>query len=582
MRRYGLGWVLLLSLATIGSAHADKTPAMQYYDQIQQMRDDANKLVDEKHPDPAHLQAAIDILHKALAILDEPLVEGLGDGNVHLSSRRSDTLFQLAEFYALQGNKEAAMDALEASNEEVWIPSFSSSYLRQDESLASLRNEPRFKAILANSDAMNRLWNAKALATPYKPQLSEAERVAGLSLFWSEVKYNFAHFDRVPQLDWDQTYLDFLPKVIAAKDTASYYEVLMQLAPLLHDGHTNIYPPEALEDHFSASPPIDTGLVDGHVLITSVQSPTISRMGVHVGDEVISIDGQDAHAYAEEHIAPFQSAETPQDRDVRLYNYGLLLGDVKQPVRLTLRDAHGQTHDVTVSRGKYPDIQQRDGFSFRMLPGNIAYLALDEFVDNKGVKVFEAHMREIMQANGLILDVRDNGGGSSTYGFNVLTYLSEHPLPGLQGRELQISPYDRSNGQLIMQWKKLVDWGQPYQRDHLNHFQKPVAVLIGPRSFSAAEDFVAVFKAMKRGPLVGSATGGSSGHPLLFDLPGGGKARICVVRETFPDGTEFVGKGIEPDVVVTPTADDVRAHRDPVIERAAELLRKRDAVMASR
>jgi C-terminal processing protease CtpA/Prc len=569
-------------MAAIGLAHADTSPAMQYYDQIQQMREDADKLVDEKHPDPAHLQAAIDILHKALVILDQPLAKGLGDGNVHLSSRHSNVLFQLAEYYALQGNKQAALDALEASNEEVWIPSFYSSYARQDESLSSLRNEPRFKAILANSDAMNRLWGSKPLATPYKPQLSDAERVAGLSLFWSEVKYNFAHFDRVPQLDWDQTYLDFLPRVIAAKDTASYYEVLMQLAPLLHDGHTNIYPPEALMDHFAAYPPIDTELVDGQVLITDVQSPTISRMGVHVGDEVVSVDGQDVHRYAEEHVAPYQSAETPQDRDVRLYNYGLLLGDVSRPVQLTLRDAHGQTHDVTVSRGKYPDIRQQEGFSFRMLPGNIAYLALDEFADDKGVKAFEAHMKDIVRSNGLILDVRNNGGGSSSYGFDVLTYLSEQPLPGLQGKELQISPYDRSNGQLIMQWKKLVDWGQPYHRDRVNHFQKPVAVLIGPRSFSAAEDFVAVFKAMKRGLLVGAATAGSSGHPLLFDLPGGGEARVCVVRETLPDGTEFVGKGIEPDVVVTPTADDIRAHRDPVVDRAAELLRKRDAMTASR
>lgn len=45
--------------------------------------------------------------------------------------------------------------------------------------------------------------------TPYGP-LSEAQRIAGLSLFWSEARYNFANFDHVPGLDWNRAYLEFL------------------------------------------------------------------------------------------------------------------------------------------------------------------------------------------------------------------------------------------------------------------------------------------------------------------------------------------------------------------------------------
>jgi len=72
-------------------------------------------------------------------------------------------------------------------------------------------------------------------------------------------------------------------------------------------------------------------------------------------------------------------------------------------------------------------------------------------------------------------------------------------------------------------------------------FRKPVAVLVGPRTFSAAEDFTAAFRNMRRGPIVAEPTGGSTGQPLFFDLPGGGAARVCTKRDTFPDGREFVG-----------------------------------------
>ncbi len=72
--------------------------------------------------------------------------------------------------------------------------------------------------------------------------------------------------------------------------------------------------------------------------------------------------------------------------------------------------------------------------------------------------------------------------------------------------------------------------------------------------------------------MVGTATAGSTGQPMMFGLPGGGSARICVKRDTYPDGREFVGRGITPHVIVNPTVDDVRAGRDRVLESAAEIL----------
>jgi hypothetical protein len=47
---------------------------------------------------------------------------------------------------------------------------------------------------------------SESLATDYSEQLSPADRLAGLSLLWSEARYNFANFDLVPDLDWDAHY----------------------------------------------------------------------------------------------------------------------------------------------------------------------------------------------------------------------------------------------------------------------------------------------------------------------------------------------------------------------------------------
>jgi len=76
------------------------------------------------------------------------------------------------------------------------------------------------------------------------------------------------------------------------------------------------------------------------------------------------------------------------------------------------------------------------------------------------------------------------------------------------------------------------------------------------------------FDNLKRGLLIGSPTAGSTGQPMTLRLPGGGTARICVKRDTYPDGREFVGVGIAPQKRVDLTVDDLRSGRDPVLERA--------------
>ena len=100
-------------------------------------------------------------------------------------------------------------------------------------------------------------------------------------------------------------------------------------------------------------------------------------------------------------------------------------------------------------------------------------------------------------------------------------------------------------------------------------------LLTGAATFSAAEDFAVAFDSMQRGTLVGQATGGSTGQPLLIKLPGGGSARICTKQDSYPDGRAFVGVGVQPQHIVKQTMEGLRAGRDEVLEAALAQLAPR-------
>ena len=564
---------VLAVTAFANSANARDTKSIpQRYSHIQDLNNVGAELIYRGPRKAPQLLQALRELHQSMTAISK-LRSRLREDSAfsgRVANRRRDNLRYQADAYAKLGDRKEALTCLEKwaagsiwANEDQW--------LIKDKNLAALHDDPRFKALVRRFDNLTARWDASAFQTPAKP-LSEAQRIAGLSLFWSEVRYNFAHFDHVPNLDWNRTYLEFLPKVIKAKTLSAYYRVLMRLAPLLHDAHTNIYPPKSIQDQFYASPPIATALVQNRVVITWVADPVLAAKGVRVGDVVLTVDGLTVRQYAKKYVEPYVSSSTPQDLAVRLYDYQLLDGDHTRPVTLGLENASGKKLSVTLSREPDPRAKWRRPFEFRMLPHGIAYLSLGEFANDRGAKIFKEHLSQILSAKGLILDVRANGGGSTNNGLKILSWLTRKPIPRPVMRSPEyIATYRAWDGP-SEQWKVLGGAGDTYKQSHDRHFGGPVAVLIGPRTFSAAEDFVVSFVAMKRGILVGRKTAGSSGQPLMLKLPDGGLARICTAQETFPDGRKFVDIGIAPEIKVRQTIADIRAGRDPGLVAAAAAL----------
>lgn len=540
------------------------------YKYLRTLRSEAQRLGGPVTATRGDLQSAVKKYQKLLDYLATPQVAEHATGYLPLYAEHVNLLLPLAATYARLGMKEEALSALERVQGMLWAAPFVP--LLDAPAYDALRDEPRFKALRRTMALPDRLYKAAAIATPYKPVLTVEEKVAGLSLFWAEARSGFVHFDHVPDLNWDRVYMDYLAKVIAAPTTRDYYRIMMQLAPLLQDGHTNIYSPEELGDELYARPPLRTTLVEDKVLVERVGNPALQAR-LRVGEEIVAIDGEPVLQYGRLHVEPYVSASTPQDRALRTYSYQLLMGDASKPVALRVRAEDGAERTEMVERtGSY---QAPERFVFKILPGDIAYISIDQFENDESVKAFEKAMPEILKAKGLVIDVRRNGGGSSEFGLRILSWLSRQPIISASSYRRDDDAASRAQGGAMVRWVPVGFGDEAYRAQHKDVFNGPVAVLTGAQTFSAAEDFAVAFRLMRRGVIVGEATGGSTGQPLFFALPGGGSARICVKRDVYPDGSPFVGKGVMPDVEVRRTVAASRSGADPVLDRAVAELRKR-------
>lgn len=440
--------------------------------------------------------------------------------------------------------------------------------LQNDPGVAKLLPNAEIDAILSDlkhSDP-NWMFNGAPFSLADTDRLSVADRVAGLSTIWSEAKYNFANFDLVKDLDWDASYQRFLPLVIAAKDRYAYYDLLREFVGLLRDSHTNVFLPPSLSSN-EVRPSLPVGLVEGKVVVNFEPSPDFRRLGFRRGDIVERIDGVDAVEYGRKRWGKLVAASTPQDRDMRLYTYMLLRGPQKKAVNLEVSGVDGKVRKVAVPRDGSLKGTPLPSSEFKILPDGTAYFVFNTCSTDEPSQSFVKNLPEIQKAGKLVIDCRMNDGGNSNVGYEILRHLIDEPVKAGQWQTRTYQPSLRA-------WRIPVAayGGTETVQPKGPRFEGPVVVLAGPRTFSAGEDFLAAFKMSKRGIIVGMPTGGSTGQPLTFRLPGGGSGRICTKRDRMGDGTEFVGIGIFPDQRIEPTIASLRTGNDLALEAALRYL----------
>jgi carboxyl-terminal processing protease len=115
-------------------------------------------------------------------------------------------------------------------------------------------------------------------------------------------------------------------------------------------------------------------------------------------------------------------------------------------------------------------------------------------------------------------------------------------------------------------------WRSGVQQPAPNAFDGKLALLVDAGCHSACEDFVMPFKDNGRAVLVGESTAGNTGQPYVFDLGHDMILMVGAKREMFPDGSRFEGVGIKPDLVISPSPDDIRPDTDVVLQAARRRL----------
>jgi C-terminal processing protease CtpA/Prc len=420
---------------------------------------------------------------------------------------------------------------------------------------------------------------ARATQAQAEPLTSD-QKLWGLMQVWAETKFNFVYFDRVPGLDWDEAVRTSIPRVAATRDRLEYYQVLRELVARLNDGHTLVLPPGALTGEYD-NPQLELQLVEGRAVVTRVgDTAEIREAALRAGLELVTIgDGVPVWEYFEENVARFYQGGTEQWTKA-LGLYLLLNGPRGTTVKLGFRDPEGRSRTAELTR----DSRNADGspfvhwlfghqasLEFRMIGGDLAYFRLPSFGSEDIVKEFarELDRLELDRLRGMIVDVRVNNGGNSDNAYAIISRLIDREIETSSWRTRQYLPARRSWGEGETWYEAKPGRIAPAEG---RTYKGPLVVLIGPHTVSAAEDFLVPLDYSNRATLVGRTTAGTTGNPLRVPLPGGGLFQVCTKRDTYPDGKEFVGHGIEPDYRIEPTQLDVWQSRDRALEKAVEIL----------
>ncbi len=429
--------------------------------------------------------------------------------------------------------------------------------------------------------------------------LSPAQKIYGLSKIWQEVNYNFIYYNRIDKKAWDSTYLSMITEVQQTKNDYEYYMDLKRFMAFLKDGHSTVIMP----------PGIDTLLygnnfgpywfhldnIDGKVIITHEKLSMKDK--IPIGSEITEINGITTSDYMRTKIEPYISSSTDYILS-QVAVYHLFEGFKGETWQVKIRKPDGKTialdltHAPNHEKAVFPPYEEYKLFEFKWYDHDIAYLALNSFDDPKIDTLFLNILPKLYKAKGLIIDIRDNGGGSTDIGTNILKYLTKDSL--LYGEKV-VTRLNNSYYRAVGGWIKSSDTidNTEYRDCYLNYYDKyyhyfpfapdtvklktkrieiPTAILTGNFTASAAEDFLIYADKCKNMIRIGEKTYGSTGMPYVFNLPGGGSARVCTVEDTYSDGREFVGYGVIPNIEVKSTVQDFIDHKDPVMDKALEYL----------
>lgn len=387
---------------------------------------------------------------------------------------------------------------------------------------------------------------AAVFSNPYATAKDSELRLLGLSRLWAGVKQNFVFMERFHK-NWDSIYVATIPQVMAASDDEECTRIFQKMIAQLGDGHTYVWG----VSHYTEHIPLQTKYIDGHVYIDAVLSKELEDEGIRRGMELVSINGVPVLDYGECYIRPYVASSTPQWTLHQVYE-GNGLFSCKKEDTLCVELMNGDRR-LQVKAWPHRSVVLRSPvLELKSLKGKVGYLKIRNFMDQNFKKKFDNLYPEILKTKALIIDIRDNGGGNSGNADYILRHLTQDTIQTNPWRTPMYMPAFASWGYPLQWYTASSNQLTPFHDREV--YDKPVIILANAGTFSAAEDFCSVFKGMKRGLVLGTPTGGSTGNGVRIELiPGKNYANICSKHDCSVDGTDFVGVGIQPDKEIQET-----------------------------
>ena len=208
------------------------------------------------------------------------------------------------------------------------------------------------------------------------------------------------------------------------------------------------------------------------------------------------------------------------------------------------------------------DYNQSSGLTYQILENNIGYIYCSSFSNGIGDGNLDQTLNRLAICDGLIIDVRNNGGGNLTTAQKLAArFTNQKTLVGYMTHKTGKGHSDFSNPYPVyIEPSNGIRW------------QKRAVVLTNRRSFSATNDFVNSMKQFPLITIVGDKTGGGSGLPFTSEIPCGWSIRFSASLMLDPQMNQ-IEFGINPDVKVDMTSEDMQKGKDTMIEIACKLLK---------
>jgi hypothetical protein len=429
-------------------------------------------------------------------------------------------------------------------------------------------------------------------------QLTDEEKIFGLSLIWQEVNYNFAYLDNY-NLDWDSLYVANIPKVVAAKNLTDYYSILSNIINYFHEAHTTVDLPKAVQQHYGRVP-IELIYINGKYYVTGF-SPEYKNK-ISIGSILFSVNNYSPDIYYEKFVYPNNNiAKHCAKRFLsrRQFFNGLL----SKELTATFLNTDGKKVTLELRRKPFdnneskkievPKMYEDTIFLYKKYD-DISYIRIGSFLNNKPSTLFSEIIDSLKNCKAIIFDVRDNFGGSSQYATEIIKNFSDKKSIKLWWGKSKVN---NSNFRAFGMYSYTKDDTaikeyNNYYADYasLSHYEggqynfsnqtkgelkgMPVIVLCNYKTVSSAEAFIVQLKQVTSVTVIGEPTCGSITTPLIVPLPGGGTVWIGAQKAFDENGKPY--KYIQPDITHIPSLEDEMMGADGVLKIAIDYVNNRN------